>query len=526
MPKRAFILAALFIVPASVSAGGRYYVNSLWSWGPEAKDSAYVREYIDESKKLGFNAFSTDVGWGILREDGTHDWEQFDRTAEYALSQGLNLFVRVNTSLYSKPYWLTDEHLACEKSGEPFIDPRPKLGIPSISNPEVLRRAAAFYRALTSHCRERFGSGRVVCFSAAFTLYMESEYWEQIDYSAAAKADFLEWAKREYASVSSLNEKWGTHHKSRQDIDLVTAHQTAQELYFEYSLKRFLDTMSSAAKEGDPKAKFGMQTGCIWDCWWRRTMNCAGLLENCDWLFVADAPTYPHGWTCDYLRGVAQDKVRVSNEIDGPYLKQLTNERILNQGVETWDHCVDTVIVCNWKLDNLKDPKFTALGELGKLAKKPAKAINADRAIYVSAWDIIHGDGHGLYEQFYNGLADKASRPVDIIHDSVFDRRPEVLKRYEEIYLPRNKRIPEASRRALLTVKDRLRISKPSLAGTADEYNRPTRSLTEEMASDAAVHLRRTTGSRRFPCRRDLRIPIAAGSPSGDGSYKWANMRT
>jgi len=480
----------MLLISTAAQAGSRYYVNTMWYSQQKENGPDYMRRYIDRTRELGFNGFSTDAGWGLLREDGTYDWTAFDQMTEYALSKGLDVFIRVNTSTYSRPYWFADEHLACDKAGKLFIDPRTKAGIPSISHPQVLRRAAEFYKALAAHCREKFGSGKIVCFSAAFTLYMESEYWEPIDYSPAAKSDFLIWAKKEYRTISSVNAKWGTKYESWEQVDLLTSHPTARELFFEYTLKRFFDTVSKALKQGDPKAKFGMQTGCIWDQWWRRTSNCAGLLENCDWLFVADAPTYPHRWTCDYLRGVGQGKVRVSNEIDGPYLESLTGERILQQGTETWEQGVDTLFVCNWSLESLSEPRASSLAALGKMAHEKPFELKADRAIYLSAWDIIQYEGHGAYEAFYNSLPDKDKRQVDIIHDSVFGRHPEVLKRYKEIYLPKNRRIPEPCRQALLTVKDRLRISDPAAAGTMDEYNNPTKPL----ADSVPIPLRESSG--------------------------------
>jgi len=452
----------------------------------EAKDPALTRELIDVMKGRGFNGLSTDIHWNTVREDGSYDFSQLDRVVEAALTKGLVVFVRVNATLALefKPYWVQEEHLACGVSGEPFILEPQKIGTPSIANREVLRRMAHFYEAVGCHCRERFGSGRIVCFTAAFTPSVESEYLKQIDYSPAAKTGFVSWAKKEYGSIHALNRKWGTEYKSWNEIDLVKAHPTAQELYFEHCLRRFFCIMSNALKKGDPKAKFGMQTGCIWDrARSRRTANCARFFDVCDRLFVADSPIYPHRFTCDYLRGVSQGRVDVANEIDGPYLQMLTNERILNQGIETWEQGVNTLFLCNWYLSDLKNPKFTALYELGKLARRPARVVEADRAIYISVWDLVLGrNAIRAYQAFYNKLPDKDKRPVDIINDGVFDRDPGVLKKYREVYLPQNERIPEASRRALRTVKERLLIQDPCVAGTLDEYNRSTKPLAAELA--------------------------------------------
>jgi len=483
MKKLVLALSILLILPTTARAGGRYYVHTVWSLMDEAKDPALTRELVDVMKRHGFNGLSTDIHWNTIREDGSYDFSQLDRVVEAALAKRLAVFIRVNTTLAlaSKPYWVRDEHLACSISGEPFIREPEKIGIPSITNREVLRRMAHFYEAVGRHCREKFGSGKVVCFTAAFTPYVESEYWKQIDYSPAAKTGFVSWAKKEYGSIPALNRKWGTEYKSWSEIDLVKAHPTAQELYFEHCLRRFFCIMSNALKKGDPKAKFGMQTGCIWDhAQSRRTANCARFFDVCDWLFVADAPTYPHRFTCDYLRGVSQGRVNVSNEIDNPYLQMVTNERILNQGIETWEQGVNTLFLCNWYLNDLKNPKFTALDELGKLARRPAAVVEADRAMYISVWDLVLGRGAvHVYQDFYNKLPDKDKRPVDIINDGVFDRDPAVLKKYKEVYLPLNERIPEASRKALLAVKERLLIQNPSLAGTLDEYNRSTKPLAD-----------------------------------------------
>lgn len=483
MKDKLLIIFFVLLLVSTVSAGQRYFVCTLWSYMDEAKNPTLTREYLSLMKKHGFNALSIDAHWNIARPDGTYDFTQFDRIVQEALNSGFAVFVRVNTSCTwgLKPYWLKDEHLACEKSGKPFIRPVDKSGIPSISNREVLTRMADFYTALSRHCREKFGSGKVVCFTGAFSLYLESEYWEEIDYSPSAKRDFVVWAQKEYGNIGTLNQKWGTNFQEWDELDLATAHPTAQYLFFEYSLKRWFYLMNQALKSGDPKAQLGLQTGCMYDHYWRRTANTPRFFDHIRWVFVADAPIYPHRFTCDYLRGISQGKIGVANEIDGPYQETLTPERVLSQGMETWEQGVDTLFVCNWNLGNLKDEKFKEpLRKLGVLARQPGTVIKADRAIYVSVWDIIHNGywgGISAYLDFYNALTDKNKRPVDIINDGVIERDPHVLDKYKEIYLPKNEYIAESSRKALLAVKSRLKIVNPEVAGTKDEYKRPTKSL-------------------------------------------------
>jgi hypothetical protein len=487
MKRCIFTLLILLFLTVSASAGQRYFVCTLWSYLNEAKDPVLTREYLSLMKKHGFNALSIDAHWNIARPDGTYDFSQFDRIVQEALNSGFHVFVRVNTSCTwgLKPYWLKDEHLACDKSGKPFIRDIDKSGIPSICNREVLSRMADFYTAVAQHCRQKFGSGKIVCFSGAFTLYLESEYWEQIDYSPSAKNDFISWAQKEYSSISVLNQKWGTNFQKWEELDLATAHPTAQHLFFEYSLKRWFYLVNQALKKGDPKASLGMQTGCIYDHYWRRTNNTPRFFDHVQWVFVADAPIYPHRFTCDYLRGISQGKVMVANEIDGPYQETLTPERVLSQGVETWEQGVDTLFLCNWGLNDLKKEKFKEpLRKLGTMAKQPGAVVKADRAIFVSVWDIVHNGyfgGINPYLDFYNTLPDKDKRPVDIINDGVIERDPNVLRKYKEIYLPKNEYMSEASRKALLAVRNKLKILNPDVAGSKDEYKRPTKPFAKNL---------------------------------------------
>jgi hypothetical protein len=311
---------------------------------------------------------------------------------------------------------------------------------------------------------------------------MASQYFPDadVDYSPAAEADFAIWVKKQYKSLDDLNAKWEKKYKNWQEIKLKDAHNTARELYFEFTLQRILDAIGNAVHNSS-NLKVGLQGGCIWDSPHRRIMNITPLLAKLDWLMVVDAPDYDHAFTTDYARCSAMGK-RVSNEINIANQATATNGKYFNQGVRTFDHGADAVFVANWDLAGMRDnKKWPFLHFVGKMARKPAAQLKPTTAIYISTWDLInHVVDIEQYISVYNTLSDGGKVSVDVLSDYVIASNPKKLNEYTEIYLPANWTIPPSVRKALINVEKKLKVNKPLIAGTLDEYGKPTEPLVKK----------------------------------------------
>jgi hypothetical protein len=235
--------------------------------------------------------------------------------------------------------------------------------------------------------------------------------------------------------------------------------------------------LKRALREGDPRAALGVQYGCIWDNPNRRVSHASDTSRDADWIFIADAPLYPHRFSTDFLRGLCRGRLG-TNEMDGPGAHGASNEVYLQQGTQMWEHGADAVFLCNWLLKSLQDPKYTFLSQLGELAKQPPTVPHPKRAIYLSSWDIYNGEGAGVYQEAYNGITDQGMNPVDVINDAVILEGPGYLARYSQgIVLPHNRHLSPEVRAVIEKVTVPVTILKPQVAGTRDDYGRETAPL-------------------------------------------------
>lgn len=463
----------------------RYFVNSAYNpWGWWA-DSKVFEAYVDVSKARGHNAMTVDISWAAERPDGSYDFSLLDSQVNCILSRNMSAFVRLNLSTIANkvPYWFTDEHLMCQPDGSVYRHAHGGT-IPSISCPLVIEKMVRFAGAVARHCDRAFplrasGAETILGLSVSFTPTLECEYFfdGEIDYSTWARADFARWVRREYASLADLNGKWGTHYTRWDEAGLVSAHPTAKELFFESNLRDLLDRIGDAVRSASPRIKVGMQTGCIWDVFKRRVMNVTPLLRKMDWIYVADAPSYPHAFSTDYLRCSAPGKL-ISNEIDGPWTGG-TDEQWTDQAIQTYAHGANALFTANWSMDDMRDAgKWTFRRVARRLAHEPAVKPKPDVAIYLSTWDLIHQKiGVGTYQQAYNELSSNGLNAVDVLPDAVIAAGPDALARYQRVYLPANVIIPPEVRSALLRYRGRLVIAQPDRAGTMDVYLKPTARL-------------------------------------------------
>lgn len=478
-------LLCTVIAPASVASSDmRYYVNSVynpWGW---YNDIGVFGAFVDASKARGCNAMSTDVSWATEREDGTYDFTLFDQQVNYVISKGMSVFVRVNCStIINLPYWFTDDMLMCLPDGSVYRHERGGT-MPSIADPLVVDKMVRFFGAVARHCAEAFpvrpsGADPIVCLTLSFSPCLESEYFFEgdTDYSPAARNGFAKWVRGAYPSLADLNDRWGAGYASWGEVSLAEAHPTAKELYFEHTLQALFDRIADAGHWASPRIKVGLQSGCIWDNPRRRIMNVTRILRKLDWLSVADAPMYPHAFSTDYLRCSAPGKM-VSNEIDGPWTGG-TNEQWLDQAIQTYAHGANALFMANWSIEGLRDrAKWTFPDTAARLARQPVTRCEPNVAIYLSVWDLINSRiGVGTYQQTYDRLSENGRYPVDILPDQVIADNPDLLSRYELIYLPANRTITDEVRRALVKHRVRLVVEQPEIAGDLDIYGRQVERL-------------------------------------------------
>ncbi|KPJ63857.1 hypothetical protein AMK68_02970 [candidate division KD3-62 bacterium DG_56] len=477
------LLAALMALATTVSPARvrdrRLYVNTCWSGLPSFQTTEKFDQYLAVSTGHGFNALSIDIPWTIQKPDGSYDFSRSDERIDQIVRAGLPAFVRLKTMFAwgERTPWAKDEHLACLAGGEIYYRDERKAAVPSISHPAVRREMVKFYRAVAQHYAQRYPDRLpIVAYSAAWSLTAESEYMHDadIDYSPAAQKDFRQWLRRRGETLATLSQRWGKPLNSWQQVTLEAAHRTDFYRFGEYTLRRSFHELKQALRAGDSRAAFGVQFGCIWDNPNRRVSHATDVSQDADWIFIADAPLYPHRFSTDFLRGLCRGRYG-SNEMDGPGAHGASNEVYLQQGTQMWEHGADAVFLCNWLLNPLEDPKYTFLSRLGELAKQPPTAPQPKRAIYLSSWDIYNGEGVGVYREAYDEIADRGKGPVDVINDAVILEGPAYLARYSEgIVLPHNRHLSPEVRAVIEKITVPVTVLNPQIAGTRDDYGRET----------------------------------------------------
>jgi hypothetical protein len=481
------LVASIYAAAAAQELGERrYYVSTVFSWWPTSRDFSLFQKFVDESKQKGMNSVCIDVPWTIQDNSGRCDFTETDRRADYVVSKGMCLFLIANTTTLGgqSPAWLTKDMLQATPDGKVYKREADGGTLPSLAHPVVRERIVEFCRQVAGHYGTRWtqtiaGEYPVIVLCPAFDLSMQAQYSPDadVDYSPAAQADFAMWVKTHYGRLDNLNSKWAKDYKSWDEVTLSQAHPTARQLYFEYTLQRELDAIGKAVHEASD-LPVGLLAGCFWDNSHRRTMNITSLLRNLDWLLVLDPADSNHAFSTDFARCSASGK-KVASQMDAAGLPNATSSNYFNQGVRAFEHGARAVVVTNWDLASLRDnSKWPFLHFVGKLARYPSANPNPNTAIYISTWDLVSRvTTIGQYLSAYESLSDGGKKPVDLLSDYIIASDPKRLSRYSEIYLPANWTIPADVRAALSKVQDKLKVNKPLVAGTLDEYGHPTEPL-------------------------------------------------
>lgn len=464
----------------------RYYVSTVFSWWPTYRDLSLFRKFVDESKQKGMNSISVDVPWTIEDARGGFDFAESDRRIDYAVEAGLSVFLRLNATTLGgqSPKWLTDDMLQATKDGSVYRRDTDRATIASLSHPTVREHLQRFARAVSEHYGTKYsshvsGEYPVAAISPALDLYMESEYFPdaEVDYSKAAQKSFAGWVRGYYRNLGNLNGRWGSAYKRWSEVTLAAAHPTARQLFFESELAAVCGGVAKSVRSASG-IPVGFHAGASWDNANRRTLGTIPLLRDTSWVFISDAPTYNHAFSIDLARTVSGGR-RVASQVDAASHAEATNSRYFNQGVRAFEHGASAMMLANWDLSNMRDnSRWPFLHFVGQITKEHLAHPRPDRAVYVSTWDLVSKSGSiDDYIPTYNALSGDGKNPVDVLTDSVIQSDPGRLDRYAEIRLPANRAIPEPVRKALQRVRERLNIAEPLVAGTTDEYGRPTTAL-------------------------------------------------
>lgn len=477
-PIRLMAAALLALCALRGAAADRHLVNTIWFGGATPPDWTRLARYVETCKERGCTAVSFDISWNIETREDRYDFALADRLADEVTSRGMALFIRVNTSLLGgqRPKWLTDAMLMRNASGRVYTR-RGREALPALTHPMVRKKMARFYTAAADHFARRRRTP-VVCYSAAFDLYMESEYFpaDEFDYSPASQEAFLKWldGQTRGSDIKELNAAWGTKYDGLGQVKLTNAPAALRQRFFAWTLDDTFTLLSRSLKAGDPSASFGVQFGCLWDNPRRRSMLADLRSPAIDWVFVADAPRYNHAFSVDMLRASARGKM-VANEIDGPIPNVMTDAIATSQGLVSLAHGVDAVFICNWPLEKFADrAAWTFPDRLARAAREAGGKPRPRRAMYVSTWDLINLTAKPAeYQAVYDKLTGPGERSLDVLNDCALLADAKRLEQYDEIILPVNRTISAEARQALERLpKSMLRIMEPGKAGLLDEFGK------------------------------------------------------
>jgi hypothetical protein len=176
-------------------------------------------------------------------------------------------------------------------------------------------------------------------------------------------------------------------------------------------LKRAIDKMTDTARAVDRNLQFGIQFGSVWDrhSAFRGTILFDRLAQKADWVTIDDAPSYPHAFSDDYLRGTLITK-HTANEIDAPGTGGATNDILIQQGKQAFDRGLTAVTLANWSVSDLTTHR-TVIDNLTPYLPYPVPAITPMTTIRVSALTLLRNGPDAAFNQY----AAASNQRADII---------------------------------------------------------------------------------------------------------------
>lgn len=186
-----------FFKPENLIETGVYYYPEAWNpsqWDRDFKNMA----------GMGFEfTHMAEFAWAMLEpEEGRYDFKWLDKAIELAAKY--NLKVIMCTPSAAPPVWLTKKYPEVLV----VIDNGLKA---QHGTREQYSWSSTKYRELTSkivtEMAKHYGKDKRIW---GWQIDNEPSHYGTADYSPAANARFIEWLKKKYGAIDSLNKVWGT----------------------------------------------------------------------------------------------------------------------------------------------------------------------------------------------------------------------------------------------------------------------------------------------------------------------------
>lgn len=404
----------------------RYFSFRIWNFTLTPQSD--FEKAVDGAKVAGFNAIMVHIPWHYTEHTpGNYVYDRFDNMISYAAqTAGMKIIVSLDMSrkwekdsetdgvVNSDELQTTSDGNVC--AGGAWYN----RAMISYSSKSGMDKVCAYYEDAVKHFDGKFGDD-ILMYLPAFSLYCETEYYcgEQLDYSASAREGFAAWLKEKYGQISALNTAIGT---SYADFSQIAAPSALEALglgllwyqYRETALKNAIDRLADITHK-NTKSDFAVQLGCVFDTAvpLRATADVAYLCENVDVLWIDDAPSYNHGFSCDYTASMLPDGMLLAQEIDGPTTG--VYEDFLKQGLQCFAHGCTYVGLANWSAEQAFEDGQAAevwreISDTYIINKTPSLSWSGELEIDIS--DMILSKKQKYYQNLYNDASENCAKRI------------------------------------------------------------------------------------------------------------------
>lgn len=507
-----------------VMAGG--YFSNYYDGAAEPNDSAFpvYQQWCDDSTSLGFTTLDITIPWVRVQPTGPtqFDFTWIDQYLDYAIRvRDRYVLLIVDETGVSAPAWIDAERFAQRTPQGDIETSHGTFPVYTLNNPEFNAYVTNLYRAIGEHVLDRYGISNFLGFQNVTWPNMESTYPDGVavtDYSDSANKAFRGWARRQYASIKDVNNRWGTSYATFADVAFgieTAAKETDARKFRAWALAEHMRVEYETVKSIDPRLAFVVRSGGD-DNWAtdehgeKSTMMaarwCDVLGEDNEYLSPAVYPVFG-SMAADlnfYRTGARIRGINWDMEMD--YLDMVNNTlgetamnvQYENNGAAGFRMGAQIINVCHWEHSALADyadaQKWSFIPTLSAETQNPVARYGPDKAMYYSYWGGLVGqeaDLRATYDQATNDGAE--DHPLDVLNilqyadimynDIAQDRF--WLKYRHGIWIP-DSRVLAAVEREMLTraFNDGIVLSfaNPGQAGTFDEYGRSTPPLVAELS--------------------------------------------
>ncbi len=438
--------------------------------------SARWYEYVDRSKKIGYNTISLDIPWGqVEREPGKFDFKRFDDLIAYAANRGYYLQLKPWWVRCSYPIWVCPElEQQCHPSdGKTWA---PQL---TFADPELTERISRYSSEIARRYR---GYPNVVytpvCGPSAEMEYSHGQY---CDYGPVATARFVEWLEAKYGKIAKLNQAWGSKHadfaaaraprlgnKAKRALpDLDPAYLDFMA-FREDMLKELMTSIDTAMKAADPDCRLGIQVGRTHDGPMLAKRGTPGIhywAHPYEWI-ISDPQPQKRTDSAGYI----VDFIRAGNKIAG--VEQTTYTSYADDPAvfweftwQVWQHGAPLMLIANCVPHSDAEGVHTSRKSAEQI-REAAKFERPKTAMFVSKWELYawHSGQRWLdLRHAYNRLTDDSKLVIDVVNEDIINNVPGLLDHYDRIVVPYGDVIGDDAKAALDSHVDKLVIESPDI---------------------------------------------------------------